>query len=161
MYESVSCSVVPKSLWPQSQPGSSVHRILQARILEWVAIPFSRGSSWSRALQVDSLLSEPPGKPHNKDTYLKVWIESKWANVYSTLQDWTFLSSPVTSTTGCCFCFGSVSSFFLELFLHWSSVAYWAPTNLGWFIFQCPFVLPFHTNWKWPNRRWQEQTSIF
>jgi len=25
--------------------GSSVHRILQARILEWVAIPFSRGSS--------------------------------------------------------------------------------------------------------------------
>ena len=28
-----------------SPPGSSVHRILQARILEWVAIPFSRGSS--------------------------------------------------------------------------------------------------------------------
>jgi len=24
-------------------PGSSVHRILQARILEWVALPFSRG----------------------------------------------------------------------------------------------------------------------
>ena len=31
-----------------SLPGSSVHGILQARILEWVAIPFSRGSSWSR-----------------------------------------------------------------------------------------------------------------
>ena len=31
-----------------SQPGSSVHGILQARILEWVAIPFSRGSSWPR-----------------------------------------------------------------------------------------------------------------
>ena len=29
-----------------SPPGSSVHGILQARILEWVAIPFSRGSSW-------------------------------------------------------------------------------------------------------------------
>ena len=28
-----------------SPSGSSVHRILQARILEWVAIPFSRGSS--------------------------------------------------------------------------------------------------------------------
>ena len=28
-----------------SPPGSSVHDILQARILEWVAIPFSRGSS--------------------------------------------------------------------------------------------------------------------
>ena len=29
------------------------------------------------------------------------------------------------------FSFVSVSSFFLELFLHWSPVAYWAPTNLG------------------------------
>ena len=28
--------------------GSSVHGILQARILEWVAIPFSKGSSWPR-----------------------------------------------------------------------------------------------------------------
>ena len=28
-----------------SPPGSSVHGILYARILEWVAIPFSRGSS--------------------------------------------------------------------------------------------------------------------
>ena len=27
-----------------SPPGSSVHGILQARILEWIAIPFSRGS---------------------------------------------------------------------------------------------------------------------
>ena len=31
-----------------SPPGSSVHGILQARILEWVAMPFSRGSSWPR-----------------------------------------------------------------------------------------------------------------
>ena len=29
-------------------PGSSVHGILKARILEWVAISFSRGSSWPR-----------------------------------------------------------------------------------------------------------------
>ena len=28
-----------------SPPGSSVHGILQARIVEWVAVPFSRGSS--------------------------------------------------------------------------------------------------------------------
>ena len=52
-----------------SPPGSCVHGILQARVLEWVAIPFSRGSSWPRdwiwspALQADSLPSEPPGKP--------------------------------------------------------------------------------------------------
>ena len=31
-----------------SLPGSSVHRIFQGRILEWVAIPFSRGSSWPK-----------------------------------------------------------------------------------------------------------------
>ena len=31
-----------------SLPDSSVHGIVQARILEWVAIPFSRGSSWPR-----------------------------------------------------------------------------------------------------------------
>ena len=45
--------------------------ILQVRILEWVASPSSRGSSQPRdwiqvsALQADSLLSEPPGKPKN------------------------------------------------------------------------------------------------
>ena len=32
-----------------SPPGSSVHGILQARILEWVARPSSRGSSWPRS----------------------------------------------------------------------------------------------------------------
>ena len=31
-----------------SPPGSSVHRLLQASILEWVAMPFSRGSSQPR-----------------------------------------------------------------------------------------------------------------
>ena len=56
-----------------SPPGSSVHGILQARILEWVAIPFSRDLSnpeikpRSPALQVDSLLSEPPEKPREMD----------------------------------------------------------------------------------------------
>ena len=51
-----------------------VHGILQARIVEWVAFPFSRGSSQPRdqtqaslaaALQVDSLPAEPPGKTFN------------------------------------------------------------------------------------------------
>ena len=43
------------------------------------------------------------------------------------------------------FCFGSISSFFLELFLHWSPVAYWAPTDLGTSSFSvlsfCLFIL--------------------
>ena len=64
---------------------------------------------------------------------------------YCSLQHQTLLPSPLTSTTGCCFCFGSVSSFFLELFLHWSPVAYWASTNLGSSSFSviscCLFIL--------------------
>ena len=49
----------------------TVHGILQARILEWVAFPFSRDrpnpgiEPRSPALQVDSLPAEPPGKPRN------------------------------------------------------------------------------------------------
>ena len=50
-----------------SSPGSSVHGILQARILEWFAMPSSRGSFQLRSptLQADSSPSEPPGKPKN------------------------------------------------------------------------------------------------
>ena len=45
-----SCSVVSDSLHPMdcSLPGSSIHGIFQARVLEWVAIAFSRGSSQPR-----------------------------------------------------------------------------------------------------------------
>ena len=50
---------------------------------------------------------------------------------YCSLQHRTLLPSPITSTTGHCFRFGSISSFFLELFLHSSPVAYWAPSDLG------------------------------
>ena len=62
---------------------SSIHGIFQARLLEWVAISFSRVSSQPRiepgspALQADALPSEPPGKsPRNsllfsKDVYCR------------------------------------------------------------------------------------------
>ena len=40
-----------------SPPGSSVHGISQARILEWVAIPFSSGSSWPRDQTLVSSIS--------------------------------------------------------------------------------------------------------
>ena len=55
-----------------SPPGSSVHEISQARILEWVAISFSRGSSDPGieprfpVLQADSLPTELQGKPTPK-----------------------------------------------------------------------------------------------
>jgi len=54
-----------------SPPGSSVHGILQARILHWVAIPSSRGSSQLRNQTQVSLIAgnclpaELPGKPKN------------------------------------------------------------------------------------------------
>ena len=57
----------------------TVHGILQARILEWVAVPFSRGSSnpgielRSPTLQVDSLPAEPPGKP-KQALKTTVWV---------------------------------------------------------------------------------------
>ena len=59
-----------------SPPGSPVHGILQARILEWIAISFSRGSSQpgikheSPSLQADFLASELPGK-------LKTYVHTK------------------------------------------------------------------------------------
>ena len=74
----VSCCVCAQSLqscltlfnsMDCSPPGSSVHGILQARVLEWVAISFSRDlpnpgfKPGSLALQVDFLLTEPQGKP--------------------------------------------------------------------------------------------------
>ena len=66
---SVSHSVLSSFLDPidSSMPCSSVHVILQARILEWVAISFSRGSSiprdqtWVSCIVGNSLPSEPPG----------------------------------------------------------------------------------------------------
>ena len=57
---------------------------------------------------------------------------------YHSLQNQVLLSSPVTFTTGCCFFFGSISSFFLELFLHWSPVVYWVPNDLGRSSFRVP-----------------------
>ena len=88
------------TLWDHmdwSLPSFSVHGILQARILEWVAIPSSRGSSrlreWSRSpaapeLQVDSLQlshqefhilkSSPIRKPYS----FHVWLFS-WKRYYS------------------------------------------------------------------------------
>ena len=71
----VNCSLRPMDCSP---PGFPVHGILQARLLEWVAILFSRGSFWPRdwtlycrspVLQTDSLASEPPEKPKHRPSF--------------------------------------------------------------------------------------------
>ena len=67
-----------------SPPVSSVHGVLQARILEWVAMPSSRGSSWLRNQtrvcllhwQADSLPLAPPGKPLLPSRGHKILLQS-------------------------------------------------------------------------------------
>ena len=74
-----------------SPPDSSVHGIFQARILEWVAIPFSQGSSRPRdQTQVSHIVGrfftiEPPGKS---------W--TKFSSVQSCSHVWLFVT-PWTS----------------------------------------------------------------
>ena len=65
-----------------SLQGSSAHGIFQARVLEWVAISFSRGSSQFRDWTLVSciagrhLASEPPGKPFKclQNNVSKTWL---------------------------------------------------------------------------------------
>ena len=63
-----SCTILCDSM-DCSLPGSSVHGILQARVLEWVAMPSSRGPFRPRgklgspAQKADCLPCELPGKP--------------------------------------------------------------------------------------------------
>ena len=64
-----------------SPPDSSVHGILQARILEWVAIPFSRGSSQPKDQTCISYIAgrffttELPGIfYHNFKKFCKSWL---------------------------------------------------------------------------------------
>ena len=68
--------VKSKSLWPQglySSPDSSVHGILQARILEWVAFPFSRRSSWPRD---QTLVSYIAGR------FFAIWATKEASSIY-------------------------------------------------------------------------------
>ena len=78
--ESVRCSVTPTlcNSMDCSLPDSSVHGISQARILEWVAIPFSRGSSWPRdqtpvfCIAGRFFTTEPPEKNYQRRTLLNL-----------------------------------------------------------------------------------------
>ena len=84
-YQKESESEVPQS-YPTlcdpmdgSLPGSTIHGIFQARILEWLPFP-SPGDlpnpgikSGSPALQTDALQSEPPGKPQIRYGQTLLW----------------------------------------------------------------------------------------
>ena len=73
---------------------------------------------------------------------------SNLPNQYCSLQHWTLRSPPDPSITECHFCFGPVTSFFLELLviaLCHSPVAYWTPSDMGVHLpmlcFFCLFIL--------------------
>ena len=71
-----------------SLPSSSVYGILQARILEWVAMPFSRGSSQlmdGTRISYVSLPLVPPGKPQLYGIYNKK-IKQKWFYHFSLIE---------------------------------------------------------------------------
>ena len=86
--ESVSCSVMSNSLRPMgcSPPGSSVHGILQARMLEWVAIPFSRESSQPRD---QTLLSDVAGR------FFTIWATREAPLNYNDMEMYLVWSSSV------------------------------------------------------------------
>ena len=70
-------------------------------------------------------------------------IPGSFTILFFTALDFTSITSHIPNWI--LVCFGSISSFFLELFLHWYPVAYWAPTDLGSSSFSalsfCLFIL--------------------
>ena len=109
----------------QSPPGSSVHGILQARILEWVAMLSSRGSSRPRDqtlcllnCQAGSLPLVPPGKPSTHGAI-------KWKKVKSLIR--------------------------VRLFVTPWTVAYQAPPSVGFSRQEYWSGLPFPSPGSLPN----------
>ena len=83
------CVLSPFScVWLCATPGSSLYEILQARILEWVAMPFSRGSSlprdWTRVScgSLSSLFSV--------NYFSTFWLPSQWSHpsLLITINSW-------------------------------------------------------------------------
>ena len=64
---------------------------------------------------------------------------------YCSLEHWTLLLSPVTSTNGYCYCFGSITSFFSGVISPLISCSILGTNEHGEFLFQYPIILPFHT----------------
>ena len=123
-------------------PGSSVHRIFQKRVLEWVAIPFSGGSLWPR---VQTQIACIAGR------FFTIWVtrEAKIIHVYAKFTEINFLQSsekamaphsitlawqiPWTEEPGRLQSMGSLrvrhdwaTSLSLFTFMHWSRQ--WQPT---------------------------------
>ena len=95
----LACSIVSDSLWPPGPPGSSIHGISQARILEWVAISFSRGSSRPRDWTCISCVSCFTGRFFPLH-HLGSWIPRTSSREADTLQQEANPPSPSTGSLG-------------------------------------------------------------
>ena len=90
-----------------SPPGSSVHGILQARILEWVAISFSRNlpnsgiEPLSPALAGGFFTTEPPEKPISVRTYIHTYIHTDTYYIFFFLM---FIYAFISAVRGPCCC---------------------------------------------------------
>ena len=113
-----------------SQPGFSVHGIRQARVLEWVSIPFSRGSSWPRNWTRISCIA---------GRFFTIWATKP--SIFSFLE--TFLEGQPQgplSTEGCFLGLGHSTH---------SCVA----TRLRWVCFQRP-TINIHGTWFYCSGGW-------
>ena len=87
-----------------SLPGSSVHGIFQARVLEWGANSSSRGSSrprnqtWVSHITADALPSEPPGKPRWVYMFVKTHRNVLLRSVHFTFAKFTCLKRITTDS---------------------------------------------------------------
>ena len=95
----------------------------------WVKFTHSRPSwfadSWNVDIQSCNLLFD-----HFQFALIRgPYIPGSYAILLFTASNLASITSPIHNWV--LFCFGSFPSFFPELFLHWSPVAYWAPTDLG------------------------------
>ena len=136
-----------------SLPGSSVHGVLQTRILEWVAFPTPGDlpkpgiEPRSSALQADSLLSEPPGKLYK---YIFVDLSSHfvyWDFSFKKYQRLLFVLEILVS---------SLKGFSLSKipFIRLCFIARWSTPKLDWLYSSQPKMEKLYTVNKNKTRSW-------
>ena len=142
-------------------PGS--YGILQAKKLEWVAIPFFKESSWpgikprSPALQTDSLSSEPPGKPigfYFHWVYPCYW--ASWGHKELDTTEWAHIS--MSLHFHCLNAWGVRSWIQLDLWAQTCQAGFYLTTVKIWGPYKClqsyiiyPIIITFLYLWLLPH----------
>ena len=115
-----------------SPPGSSVPGILQARILEWVAISFSRGSFWPRNRNLVSCIGDRffTDWAMRQALYNSGWKKEKKES------DVAQSCPTLCNTVDCSLPRSSVHGIFQARVLEWVAISFsnggWSPMQMGW-----------------------------